>query len=618
MASSMSTIITCPPAFIKAANVSSRVRIMSAGKCTGKFGSARIKLDCPCAKGLFPLYRQKILGDECTECGHSLADHEDNVSNENLGPLPTDNIQQKVEENKVICPRQDTVTKLIDLIESYPIVHIRGTPASGKTTLSQLLRDSLIKQGKRVFLLPFWTPLENFNSARPEAWTALHNMLTQKFSDPSISDYLGEESVLIVDEAQMSYGDMFFWNGIIKERSDGLIKHKIRICLFCSFGSPSTGVDDVIYTPHRIFPEQRVTITPQPDPDSPQIGLFYTETEFSDVISRLAQHRFTEIFTLDDEAKSYLFSLTNGHPGGLESMMAYIYYVYRHRMKREEVFLITEQAIIDGVERDEDSTFQFLLKCSVARSFPPESLLTPESADVLSTIAENGSISWTKRPGLETCYRNGWVHRMPVSKTHEVGSMCDIGILPSRLHEKWIEHIIGKRRNPLPTHFANLIQLCIAVLRGFSAINLKHSTDGKTMSSAAKPRPLEGQFQDEFYRVFNKLAGRGVPICTEWSRTSAGRVNFWIPEKGWAIEFLRDYDRIDEHVLRFKKGGRYYQWLEEKAVTDWIVINCATTPPSCVHSESNLIHAVYQNDYTELQIFDHRGSVLGPVTRVTN
>lgn len=103
-------------------------------------------------------------------------------------------------------------------------------------------------------------------------------------------------------------------------------------------------------------------------------------------------------------------------------------------MKHEKTFVVTEQHIVDIIEHDEDSTFNYLETRAVARSFTPEGCLTPEVADVLSDIAENGSIPWDGRPGLQTCYRNGWIHRMPMSKAY--GNTSDVCVLPSRLHEK--------------------------------------------------------------------------------------------------------------------------------------------------------------------------------------
>lgn len=200
---------------------------------------------------------------------------------------------------------------------------------------------------------------------------------------------------------------------------------------------------------------------------------------------------------------------------------------------------------------------------------------------------------------------------------------------------RFIEYLLCFRANPLPERFTHLNQLCVEVLRGFSTINLKDSTLGKNMSTAGKLRPVEAQFQDEFYRVFNKVAGRGVPISSEWSRAGSGRVDFWIPGKKWAIELLRDYSNVDEHVSRFRKGGTYYEWLKEKAVEDWVVINCATVPP-CTglfpmlhvllhaadniigHPEPKLFHAIFQNAYRELRIFDHNAKPFCAAMRLTD
>lgn len=121
-------------------------------------------------------------------------------------------------------------------------------------------------------------------------------------------------------------------------------------------------------------------------------------------------------------------------------------------------------------------------------------------------------------------------------------------------------------------------------------MNLKPSTTDRKLSTAAQPRPAQTQYQDEFYRAFCKVAGRGVPISTEWARTASGRADFYIPEKKWAVELVRNHDRIDNHVKRFQKGGQYFDWLQKKAVEDWIIINCATSVPT---SSSFLVLALY-------------------------
>lgn len=144
---------------------------------------------------------------------------------------------------------------------------------------------------------------------------------------------------------------------------------------------------------------------------------------------------------------------------------------------------------------------------------------------------------------------------------------------------RWIEHYIGKRAKSLPPKFQNLRDLTLTILSKFSSSNLRHSAQGKTMSSGAQPKPVEAQYQDEFYRCFSKTAGRGVPVCTEWSRTADGRVDFWIPGRKWAVEFVQEHDRINDHITRFHKDGRYYPWQEEGMIQDWIIVNCTTSPP---------------------------------------
>ena len=147
------------------------------------------------------------------------------------------------------------------------------------------------------------------------------------------------------------------------------------------------------------------------------------------------------------------------------------------------------------------------------------------------------------------------------------------------------------------------------------------------MSSGAQPKPIEAQYQDEFYRCFNKIAGRGVPVCTEWSRTADGRVDFWIPGQKWAVEFVQEQDRINEHIMRFNKNGRYYPWRVDGMIQDWIIVNCTTSPPTrgkhtsalfalgsanirAGYEETQLIHAVFMKDYAELEILDNQRKVL--------
>lgn len=145
---------------------------------------------------------------------------------------------------------------------------------------------------------------------------------------------------------------------------------------------------------------------------------------------------------------------------------------------------------------------------------------------------------------------------------------------------RYLEYLYGTQPRPFPDDaFPTIESLCRKVLKHFSPKNLRHCMDGK-FSTATQLRPLEAQYRDEFYRAFAHVVGQDVPISSEWSLRGNGRVDFYIPQKKWGIELLREHDSVDEHYNRFKRGGRYYSWIEDGMVEDWIVIDCATSLPA--------------------------------------
>lgn len=153
-----------------------------------------------------------------------------------------------------------------------------------------------------------------------QSWDRFSNFLSKEFGNSK--PLLDETIVLVVDEAQHTYLDGEFWNDIIKNVQSIACKYDIQICLFCSYGSPRAGPEagTVFYTPPYIGSQHRVTLTPQTE--SSHIGLFYTEVECEEVISRLLRTQKPPADTaFRADAKKYIYQLTNGHPGGVESVV---------------------------------------------------------------------------------------------------------------------------------------------------------------------------------------------------------------------------------------------------------------------------------------------------------
>ncbi|KAL2820735.1 hypothetical protein BJX63DRAFT_418354 [Aspergillus granulosus] len=517
-----------------------------AGECGAIIEYGEFRTPCLCDR-FEALSQPGQLDVPCNRCLHPLSQHGStslvDVQPEINSITPLQKRKADLAEVPIpnfIYPRPDMVQKLADLIDRESIVQVRGTPSSGKTTLSVLLWNYYTDRKKNVCWIRVWEELSRYGPESAEPVDLLTQMLHKRNAGPA--DHIVPGTIVLVDEAQISYSDSDFWNSIIKE-----------FCLFSLYGSPSTGVECVDYTPARFNPHQCVTLTTQPN--GPPLALFFSKDEAYKAMDQMAtyDHRLAPNTTFDNDAKDYLFSLTNGQPGGIKSLVDFI--------------------IADKVWDCLDH-----LKAPVMRSFPAGEKLTEGARETLACVLENGGIQKHEKPykDLELCYRQGWLHR--TIKTDRTSP--EVYVLPSRLHEKQDSLVIylGERR-PLPSQFQSLQGLAMTILRGFSSTALRNSSEGKILSSGASYRPVDAQYQDEFYRGFNKVAGRGVPICSEWSRTSHGRIDFWIPEKRWAIELLRDYDRMDEHIARFRKGGKYYNWITESMVSDWIIINCAISMP---------------------------------------
>jgi len=97
------------------------------------------------------------------------------------------------------------------------------------------------------------------------------------------------------------------------------------------------------FTPPFLHVTKRVSIIRSSVKDTPDICLFYNETEFEDVVKRYCTDPTTRL-SLDRAARTYLFSITSGHPGAVFSMLSYIFKVFTSRS-----FLIGERLMVIGI-----------------------------------------------------------------------------------------------------------------------------------------------------------------------------------------------------------------------------------------------------------------------------
>lgn len=104
-------------------------------------------------------------------------------------------------------------------------------------------------------------------------------------------------------------------------------------------------------------------------------------------------------------------------------------------------------------------------------------------------------------------------------------------------------------------------------------------------------------------------------------------MDFLLKKANWGIECVREGDRLEEHICRFLKGDRYYEWIQKQYLTDYIVIDFRKTKPlfptryrflifshwrnlsratkanSC-KDVPFLIYVVYTEDFSAYEVFD--------------
>jgi hypothetical protein len=113
--------------------------------------------------------------------------------------------------------------------------------------------------------------------------------------------------VFIFDEAQLSKWDEDLWHNFFKSMFSF---PKRRTIPFVSYGSPYSHII-IAGTPIFIVDAQRVSLRPiQCDGDTAPVGLLFTRTEFSDLVTKQYPRNHLDLTFLDN-----VFDITGGHVG---------------------------------------------------------------------------------------------------------------------------------------------------------------------------------------------------------------------------------------------------------------------------------------------------------------
>ncbi|KAG8767028.1 hypothetical protein FRC15_005954 [Serendipita sp. 397] len=503
-----------------------------------------------------------------------------------------------------ISVREETVKLIYERLNFYRFIQVRGTPASGKTTLAALLINYIRqKEGLEALYIASWPKYD-----------------TDWFDQLSAKGWKEEGDILVIDEAQMTYWDKTLWNELFKSIQTG---HPHRVILFSSYGS-ATGESKqnspcIDVTPSAemvISPVQLVNLRPIDHNDGyGAVGLLLTEAECREMIGKV----FPPIH-FEENLIEYIYSLTSGHPGGILELIRTIttHKSYRQVQRNHTDYKYS----LDDFHRfiDLDELWKgLILGTAFKRGLPMRrDLQKPGYAAIFRAVLNNQYLEETdlneeEKIALATCVKNGWLFADVIPLDHPLDPLIVAHFFTTQLHRWAIDYYLGPHIEKPLIEESDLLTFVIAVISRFSPLQL--ATPRKIGPSFVQ-RPPEAQFQDEFYRC-SHLYSKGSLITFPEYGTARGRVDFYIPTKKWGVELLRDGDRLEKHTGRFSGRGAYAQTMDFE---DYIILDFRTSRLRDKHpSESRYLlpyiqsnphggiqalhHIVFTEDYGKLDIF---------------
>jgi hypothetical protein len=227
-----------------------------------------------------------------------------------------------------IYPRTKLVNELIHRLHYYHIIRVRGTPASGKTTVMNLVVNQLLEnygKEKPIHVLTDW------NESKVDGKGGWGAYLKHKTGVHG-NQWLTYPAYLVIDEAQVSYWDAELWTDFFK-RIVPLVSP--YILLFTSYGSPGRGFVGFsekrhMQTPLIFAPEQQISLRADEniryyDPWRADllltpVGLLLDQDEALEVVTLITKHMQPRP-SLTEDLKKGLALFSGGHIGLLESLL---------------------------------------------------------------------------------------------------------------------------------------------------------------------------------------------------------------------------------------------------------------------------------------------------------
>ena len=469
--------------------------------------------------------------------------------------------------------RDGLVTDALQKTRKGRILVVGSPPGTGKTSLSQLLQEKLRiekdesqKRIKGFYLRPTNSPDDLFQWVEDKTGISFRNQELRK----DLNEY--SEVWLLFDDAQMLYDETkygAFWDCIVKQKRQLEIafgETAVYVVVFATYylsGSPSS--------PYCFIDQERLSAS----------NLLFTKDEAAMLFNRRCMH---------PEWQDYferLFYMTKGAGApftvGMNCIVDSSNAVDRRSHEEE---LSESMALMDFVEK---TPFEKLKRCFGTVNIDAASHRVILDALVTGYDADIGEIKEDEELAKDEA----------VLKVIKAGILDKTLRFASPIAERFYYRMIfpGRSQGKEPE---TLDELVTEATRTLSATRLRNAREEDPAGGYKSPK--EAVYQQLFHEAMSSVLSIGYRIIPELGtkatidgKVVSGELDFYIVKAGngrrWALEFLRDRDRLPEHLRRMP--GKY----KDVPATRWLVVDCEAGSRVPNRREENLCTLVFQEDF---------------------
>ncbi|KAE9405580.1 hypothetical protein BT96DRAFT_329766 [Gymnopus androsaceus JB14] len=501
--------------------------------------------------------------------------------------------------------KETCVDGIMSRLEVVNFIQLRGSPASGKTTLINLIQAEIESRDVRVHRFDFWPKEEDLR----------HNL--RRNLEIIQSDAIEQEALtyVLIDEAQGTFNDTILWTKLFKRVADSHPGHFFRIIIACSYGSamPTAAPFDPEIAP-ALSDNMRINLRLNPSrltiQNTPPLGLLFDKDDVDDYISRGVRNRSWP--QIDHALRTLIVKWSLGYIALIETMML-LAGTKKNKVRSNEVYSL-EEFKKDYPLQDLLNSIVTATQCSrllpnslnaadprvnrVFRYMLKHDCIPYRNSDSLPSELNLADIHYTHRQGLL------YMERMKNGQAQFTFSFP--------LQKVMLQFCLEPPVPDLLEDVSTLYRLVTTVIGKFNPDRLRtpRRVDGSDEASA-----LEALYRHEFYMCLYEYRPRAIvspEYGTEVGHRPSGRVDFLVhraesteEQRSWGIELLRDGDRLAQHAHRFSPDGAYRSMISD-GMTEFMIVDFRKTEPTQPHPKyKDLLHAVFSDDYTQVTFFDN-------------